>query len=226
MKKIRYTILTIVTFLACITNTYAACTQEEKDAFKRVEDKYTIKYEIDRTTKKYTLYLERAKPDKYEFVIYTDESIKCEDVSDTLSKCYPFASGEHEFSVAGQTESCNDILKTTIIKLPKYNTYADDPLCQGIEEFVLCNPVYDKEIDRESFESRVATYKKNKLKNELENEKSKNEKDNQNNEYITKILDYIKENMVQIIIIIVFIILVVITLIVTAKSIRKSRRLE
>ena len=121
------------------------------------------------------------------------------------------------------TETCDDVLKTTILKLPKYNKYSEDPLCEGIEEFDLCNSTYDKEIDYDTFVSRVETYKRTKNKNE--NINNDNDTGN-NNKLLNNMKTYIEENLIQIIIVTVFIILVVITTIITAKSIRKSRRLE
>lgn len=226
MKKIRYIILTIAIFLTCLTNAYAACTQEEINGFKKVEDEYTVKYEIDKETKKYYIYFERPQQNVYDFAIYTGNKFKCEDVSDTLSKCYHFDSGEYKIAIMGQTESCNDIFKTITLKLPKYNAYSEDPLCEGIEDFVLCNPTYEKEIDYDTFVSRIETYKKNHVENKIEKEEPTDDEQKKQNETLTKILKYAEDNWLQITIIVVFIILVIITIIVTAKSVRKSRRLE
>ena len=119
--------------------------------------------------------------------------------------------------IFGNTKECDELLKTINLNLAPYNKYSEDSLCEGIEEFVLCQPTYDKEIDRETFESRINTYKRTKNKNQKTPEIKQEE---------NEILVRVKENLVQIIIILIFIILIVITAIVTIKSIRKSRRLE
>lgn len=224
MNRYKYLIFTIVLFLTCITNTYAACTQEEINEFKKVEDDYVVKYEFNKNSKTYTLQFEASLPNKYYYEISETENIMCKGIDETSIECDGFEADTYQIVIVGMTKTCNDILKTTTITLPKYNKYAEDPLCKGIAEFVLCTPTYGKEIDYDTFVSRVETYKKTKIKNENIQDDD-NEEDN-DKELINKIKDYIQENLIQIIIITIFIILVVITIIITAKSIRKSRRLE
>lgn len=217
--KFRYALYTITLFLLCITNTYAACTQEDKKEFKKIEDEYTVKYEFNKGTKDYTVTFNIPLPDKYGYTI--DENMNTENYVTSTDNSFTFSGikpGQYKIEVIGVTNSCSDVLKEITLKLSKYNSYSEDPLCDGIEEFVLCQPTYDKEIDYETFVSRVNTYKKNHT-NKVDEEPQEEPEEN-------IILQYIKDNLFQIIIIIVFIILLTITIIVTAKSIRKSRRLE
>ncbi|MBQ2872917.1 MAG: hypothetical protein IJE89_02850 [Bacilli bacterium] len=219
MKNIKYSFLTLMLFLICITNTYAACTEEAKKEFKKIEDQYTVKYKYDKTTKSYEVTFGYTKSNMYGYE--TDESlsdmeyIKSDEKGFTARIKKP---GEYKINVVGVTQECNDTLKTITLKLPEYNKYADDPLCEGIEEFVLCQPTYDKEIDYETFVSRVNTYKKTKKPNEKQEEEQIEEKLN--------MFQYIKDNLGQIIIISSFAILLTITIVITAKSIKESRRLE
>lgn len=220
MKNIKHIIYTIVLFLICITNTYAACTEEAIKEFKKLEDKYTVKYEYNKPTKDYTLTFYFADTDKYTYQV--DERLQemeYIEFNDTNFKTIVKEPGEYKINVTGFFENCYGVLKIINLKLPKYNKYSEDPICKGIEEFVLCNPAYDKEIDYDSFVSRVNTYKK-----------SKNKEPEKPNEPVTppenEILKYIKDNIIQIIIVVVFIILLIITACITLKSIRKSRRLE
>jgi len=216
MNRKRYLILTTMLSLLCMNKTYAACTQEEINEFKKVEDEYKITYEFNLTTKDYTLNIYSPLPDKFDYILYMTSDLVCKNIDNNTVECTKAPPGKHKIEIVGQTETCKDVLKTYTIELPKYNKYAEDSLCQGIEEFVLCQPTYDKEIDYDTFVSRVNTYKRTKKTVEEETEK---EEDN-------KITKYFKDNFLEIIIIIVFIILVAITTILTVKSIRKSRRLE
>lgn len=221
MEKIKYSIFTIMLFLMFIANTYAACTEEEKNQFKKVEENYTVKYEFDKVTKTYTIYFKTPNPEKYRFQIYSEKKLECTKIEDNMSKCINFPPDEYDIEIIGTTNTCTEALKTINLKLPEYNKLSDDPLCKGIEEFVLCSPTYNKEIDYETFVSRVKTYKKTKEKKEPQENNVVEE-----NTFFENILEYIKENLVQIIIILAFTILLTITMIITAKSMRKSRRLE
>lgn len=219
MNRKKYLILTAMLSLLCINKTYAACTQEEINEFKKIEDEYKITYEFNLATKDYNVTIYNPYPDMYgyipdekidltKYISYTEKSI-------TIGEVKP---GKYEFKIISVTTECKN-LKTLKVSLSNYNAYYNDPMCKGIEEFYLCQPTYDKKIDRETFESRVNTYKNTKSNKKEENIQQEEKKENQ-------IIKYIKENLLQIIIIVIFIILVIITTITTIISIRKSRRLE
>lgn len=220
MKKYKHIIFTISLFLICMTNTYAACTKEEINDFKRIEDEYTIKYKFNKSTKDYTVTFNIPMIEKYTYsldnIIEKAKFVSETETSFTFSDIKP---GEYPINVVGVSSECDDILKTINLKLAKYNKYSEDPICEGIEEFVLCQETYDKEIDYDTFVSRVNTYKKSKEKQENNKVEEKPKEEN-------KVLKYIEDNLIQIIIVTIFIILVLITAHITFKSIRKSRRLE
>lgn len=199
---------------------YADCTDEEVKHFKEIEKDYKVTYEFNKDTKDYKVTFYSPEPDMYDYYWFSESlDSKCKVIDDKTIDCNNVIPDTYEIEIIGVTDSCYDTLKKSNLKLPKYNNYSSDPLCEGIEEFVLCSPTYDKNIDYDTFVSRVNTYKKN-----LNNQKEPDEINTNQNE--NKLLEYIEDNLFQIIIITVFIIMLVITIILTAKSIRKSRRLE
>lgn len=216
MKKNKKIILFTILSLLFSTNVYASCTEEEINDFKKIEDEYKITYEFNKETKDYTVIFIRKEPDRFDYYI-DSTGIKCDDINENKAQCFNFKPQKYDIYIIGQTEECDDILKTITLNLP-YNSLSEDPICEGIEEFVLCQPTYSKEIDYDTFVSRVNTYKKSKVTQSSSN----NNNSNKENELIT----YIKENLLTIITISIFIILVIITIILTARSIKKSRRLE
>lgn len=224
MKKKKYIALTLMLSLFCITKTHASCTQEEKIEFNKIEDEYKIVQEINKENKTYTLKLIRTNPNMYDYVFYISGELICNDINETTAECYNFTPGTYRIEIKGQTNTCNDVLKEISLKLPKYNEYSENPLCEGIEEFVLCQPTYEKEIDYETFVSRVNTYKKTKqekIENEIKQQSPQND-----NKIINNIISYVKENLIQIIIITIFIVLLIISIVVTINQAKKSRRLE
>lgn len=200
---------------------YADCTKEEIDNFKKIEDDYKVTYDFDKDTKLYTLTFYSPNPDLYDF-IGEDETVfsNCEVLDDNMAKCSNIKPNTYNFEIVGVTTNCNETLKKIEITLPKYNGYYNDPLCEGIEEFVLCQPTYDKDIDYETFVSRVNSYKKNHQSKPIDNNTKEEVKEE------NKLIQYIQDNLFQIIIVIIFIVMIIITIILTAKSIKKSRRLE
>lgn len=217
-------LLLIITILLFIPSTiYANCTKEELAKFNRIEDGYKITYEFKNETKLYTLKVYSPKPELYDFANNKLFS-NCSEIDSTTVECTNVKPGEYELDIVGLTDTCNGTLKKVKLSLPKYNKYSENSMCRGIEEFVLCQPTYDKDIDYETFVSRVQTYKKS-LENKQE-EITPEEKTKPKVTESNKIIEYLKENLIQVIIIGVFIIMVIITIILTAKSIKKSRRLE
>ena len=223
MIKKRYIVLTLVLSLIGINKSYAACTQDQLDAFKLVEKEYKVTYELNRSTNDYTVNLYEDENDKYEYVF--DENLVKDRMLSIINNSIvienvPF--GEYTLEIKSKEQNCNETLKTITIKLPRYNQYSEDPLCDGIEEFYLCQETYEKVVDRETFESRVKTYKKTK---EQQNEERPTEPEEESNK-LNELLLYTQNHLIEVIIVVMFIILVIITTIVTIKQSRKSRRLE
>jgi len=218
MKKYQYIITSLIIFLLPLF-TYADCTTEEINHFREIESEYRIESTLDKETGYYTLTLYNPEPDAYTYEIKTINTwISCEISKDSDTKCDYVPPSSYSINVIGNTETCDNTLKRTFLKLKPYNKYSEDPLCKGIEEFVLCQETYEKEIDYETFASRVNIYKEQQ---EEENKNTKNEFIN-----IGKIKEYVEDNLFQVIVITIFIILLIITTILTIKSIKKSRRLE
>lgn len=82
---------------------------------------------------------------------------------------------------------CNQEIRSIYIKVPRYNEYSTDPLCEGISgnDLAICGTWYDKEVDYDTFKSMVADYKKMIAEEEKENDKK--------NVIIDKIVDFVKE---------------------------------
>ena len=238
MKKTKRITLTILLSLLFCNQVNAACTQQEINGFKKIEDKYTVTYTYDATTKLYTaIYTMPSLSYSYEITLDNDDGTsKCEVISANQGEYKIKCTGKKwnnrlEYTIKGNTGTCNDTLKTGKVNVEKtkiYNKYSESELCKGIEEFVLCQETYDKELTQEEFESRVETYKKTLEKENKEDEKTENNnKTNKIDKNITeKIINYIENHIATIVIVVAFVILAIITIILTAKSIKKSRRLE
>lgn len=221
MNRKKYIALTLMLSLLCVNKAYAACTQEDINNFKKIEDEFKITYKFNKETKDYKIVIYNPNYQGYGYSL--DSKLPIENISSTTEglSIDKVKTGEYTFEVLSNSATCKDVLKTIKVNLPKYNKYSEDPLCKDIEEFVLCQPTYDKEIDYETFVSRVNTYKRTKKEQE-----EKQVETNKENNMLENIMEYLENNLLQIVIMSVFVILMVITIILTTKSIKKSRRLE
>lgn len=219
MKKRKKLLLTIISFTIFTPKIYAECTKEDINTFNKISDEYKVTYEFNKDSKLYDLTFYDPSPDKYTFIINgaTDGEFSIQD--DNNYKYIGISPGNYEITIKGIANECQDIFKTININLPKYNEYSEDPLCDGNEEFVLCQPTYDKEVDYETFKSRLEVYKKTKQDNNEVNKEKDNNKDN-------NIVNYIKNNIIEITIVAASLIILTIIIISIVKRQKKSRRLE
>ncbi len=223
MNKKKYIAFPILLSLLCINNVYADCTEEARNEFNSIKNQYKITPIFNSIEKNYTIRIETANTDKFRYVTSLKKTYECKKISETLTECYGYEPGVSFYAyVIPNVNDCHVTLKEEKIYLDKLNKYYGDPLCSGIEEFVLCQEIYDRDIDRETFEYRINKYKESKKQKEQEDLKKIQEE----NKTTSNISTYIKENTFQVIIIAVFIALLITTILVSYKSMKKSRRLE
>lgn len=227
MKKKKYILLTLILSLLSIDSVYAGCSEESKKEYEQIRHQYKVTTTFDSNSKKYTVRIEKANTDKFAYTTSITAEYDCKIMSDTVTECYGIEPGKSFYVYTmGKTNDCDIMLNEEEITLKKYNQYYGDPLCTGIEEFVLCQELYDREIDRETFESRINKYKKSMENKKQQEEKEEELKKQQEEKILNKVVSYVRTNQIQVIIIIIFIILATITAIIEIKSSKKSRRLE
>lgn len=92
--------------------------------------------------------------------------------------------GNKKFSI--YSNECNKTIKTLFIKIPTYNKYSLDPLCQDIpkEELAVCDTWYESTISYDEFKKKIDDY--HALKKAAPNEKKVS--------LIDKIIDFLKNN--------------------------------
>lgn len=113
---------------------------------------------------------------------------------------------------------CDKEVRTIFIKVPRYNNYSTDPLCEGIsgDELAVCGTWYENDIDYDTFKAKVEAYKQ-ELK-DAQNAKPQN----QEQTILDKVVSFLKDYYLYFIIGIVAVI--AITIIVTVR--RKRSVLE
>ena len=88
-----------------------------------------------------------------------------------------YSSGEYNFKIFSLDKTCkNQLISNKTIKLPDYNPYANEKICEGIEEYELCQKWKKNDLDHDQFITKVTKYK---------NEKNKIEKSEETEEDIT-----------------------------------------
>ena len=225
MIKKKHIALILILSLFSVDNVYAnTCNMRLIKEFKKISNNYNIDYRYNIEKESYTVILKYSTNSKFDYQIYGIDELECEQINSTTKECHNFKVGKYNYGIDGKNEECEQNVKVGEFEIKELKNYSNDPLCIGIEEFVLCQKDYYKDMEYETFVSRVNTYKKTKKEKEEKEEIIK--KEEEKNALKNNIKTFIEKNKLEIIIVIIFIVLVTISTIVMIKSSRKSRRLE
>lgn len=223
MKNIRHLFLMFI-FLIFPLKGYAICNDETKSLYDKYKDEFRITSRYDRNTNLYEVTFYNPLPDSFRFEYDPNFNTNdCKNGDENTLICNYISLNEYLFYIYGITSSCSDIVGYNLLNV-SYNVFATDSLCEGIEEFVLCDPTYDKEIDYDTFYSRVNTYKKSKAE-----EKAKEEiepKVNKFSVFWEDTKEFLLDNLFIIITCIVGVIILIILIISIVKSYKRRWRLE
>ena len=233
MRRIYIWILAIVLFLTFPSYIHASC-EDEADNFIAGRDyKITSEYNKDTDTYAVTIYI--ADTTKHGMVFDGREALENSTTTTSGNSktivIKNLKSKEYKAIFVSTTSACKGkVLRTDTVEVSKPNKYAESSLCEGYEDFILCQKDYDKEIDEATFKSRLELYKQSKANEEPDDEPDDNKEDEENanksKTFIDKIIDYIKANLFQVIVIAVFAIALIITVVISLTSAIRSRRLE
>lgn len=222
MKYIKYILFLLLIIVAPINKTYANCKEELKE-IENIKDEFKITYEyVDNSG--YILTFYNPDSSKYTIDMYKPKDLTCNEENEYYKKCYYYMPGTYFASIKSTSKSCKDELYNIFLSLP-YNEFSKDPVCEGIEDFVLCKPTYDKEIDYETFLQRVEVYKKT-LAEQKEKEENKIEEPSEEKKIYEKITDYLMENIFIIVTIIIAVILLIILIVFIIRNYRERWKLE
>ena len=201
MKKIYYIIFIVLSLFAFSIKTKAVCNlEEEKLKASKIEVSYDINLEAYKQTGKYNQYSIKfynisnsikvydAKLDRTFAYFAKDNYVNDRSYADD------YTVGTHYFSV--YSSYCTEAISTITIKIPKFNEYSVDPLCEGIteEELAVCGKWYDnRNISYNDFVKTVNNYKKSNGINDNTDDDNNNV-ENDNNTLLNTINEFVRNN--------------------------------
>ena len=206
--KVKYLLVMILMFLFMTPSVYATCGKNDMLRIKDIanEIKITAQYAKDQNGKDtgyYDLMITGLTNELYMVEEITKEEYYYNLDYNGVFYISDLQEGKYRFKVYYDT--CDELVRTIVYKLPKYNHYANNPLCEGIEEDELdvCNRTYQLELTDELFEEKINEYKNSFGLNNLED-------NNQSN----NIISFIKKYYIYIGIAILALIIIIISIVV------------
>lgn len=172
-KKMLVLIIMLVTIFGTKLTVYAACNEEESKQIQSRLDQIKITYEhiegmldsnnelvngifkvnITGLTEGLVLY----NPEKYILIVGN---------ADGKFTKSGFIHGTYEFKLYPYDLECTTAYRTVKIDFPRYNSYSDSYLCNGIDstKFLSCSKWYEYELDEKTFMARLKEYKDSEAK--------------------------------------------------------------
>lgn len=172
-KKMLVLIIMLVTIFGTKLTVYAACNEEESKQIQSRLDQIKITYEhiegmldsnnelvngifkvnITGLTEGLVLY----NPEKDILIVGNDDG--------KFTKS-GFIHGTYEFKLYPYDLECTTAYRTVKIDFPRYNSYSDSYLCNGIDstKFLPCSKWYEYELDEKTFMARLKEYKDSESK--------------------------------------------------------------
>lgn len=215
-KKIYSMTIVLLTLIITPSFVNAKCTNEEISALKKETKAIKVEYEHKGETitedggidyNKFNVDIINI-PNEYYIIISDGLNYKLVPTDGKITK--ELTNGKWIIEV--YSNKCEDVIDTITVRLPKFNIYSLDPLCDGIDgdKFPLCGKYYEYEVGYDSFKERVEHYRKTYKIDTKKEEQQTNEKD-----FLTKTLNFINTYKLYIVsfLTIVLIILVIINII-------------
>ncbi len=220
-KNLLIVILILIISFYKINVEAASCTTEEKKALKQEAQAIEIIANLDSEESPIHEHYYTISFNNWSNKFYIEDSkgaIYQMNPGHTPEKLYGnYAPGSViTFKVYGAYKhTCAYTLLATIrVTFPYYNDYYLSPLCEGIEEFNLCQRTYSGKIESEAwFEEQIKKYKAS-----LEKQEEPKEEKN----IIEEITKYLSENPYIIVIAIVVIILIIVIIVRNIKANKKK----
>ena len=251
MNNIKRIVFAMTLFVMLPLVAFADCQSD----FDAIANQFKFSYKYNEETDDFTITI--INPDYKRYSIYygrkedLDNAKRGVTNSRLVVTLNNYKSDTYTYGFVAIYGGCQGVaVKQETVSLKKYNPYADNPKCEGYEEFALCQKEYDKEIDEETFESRLKSYKESNGKsgpndttnNGIESDENTspdiNTTDNQNDEkktdenktksqnIIKTTTDYIEDHTIEVIVAATLIIALIIGTIIFIRISIKRRRLE
>lgn len=162
--KFKYLLLTILLFLFITPKVNALCSKKnmlevkEKANNIMLETQYHKK-ENNTDTGNFNITFKGLTQELYILNQTTGEKYYYNNTDNGTFTIYNLPTGNYIFKV--HYEVCySELMRTINYKLPKYNHYANDKLCEGLKDKIeICSRTYQGNLIKEEFEKKVKEYR-------------------------------------------------------------------
>ena len=163
--KIKYLLVSILLFLFITPKVNAYCSKDNMLKVKEKANNITLKTQYHKNennldTGNFNITFEGLTQELYILNQLTGEKYYYNNTNNGTFTIKNLPTGNYTFTV--HYDICySELMRTINYKLPKYNHYANDKLCEGLkDEIDICSRNYQGELTKEEFEKKVKEYRK------------------------------------------------------------------
>ena len=138
MRKLLVCLTILVSFVVFSSNVNASCSYTRLANLKKIASNVNVSYTYTIVDNKATFDIKFANLTN-DIYLYDSQNNKTYNQSGEVL-LQNFGDGtKYRFFIKSNDRDCKDeVLATKYVTLPKYNKFYGDPLCEGIENYVLC----------------------------------------------------------------------------------------
>lgn len=162
----RYVTLFILLFMVSFNVKAAVCNNNDKVRYQEMAKNITYSYEYNDANNTFNLIFTNISEELYLENLETEERYNYQGPELRIVNLIPGNSYKYNVST-GNVDCLNEDLYTVYVTLPYYNSFYNNELCNGIENYKYCKKFINKSVTYEEFVKNVTDYK-NSLANNLE----------------------------------------------------------
>ena len=167
MRKVLSSLIFMISFFIFISNSEASCTYKRISDLKKIASNVNITYTYTIVDNKASFDIRFANltNDIYLYDSFNDKKYNVE--GEVILKNY-IDGVKYRFFINSNDKDCKDEqLVTRYVTLPKYNIYYGDPICNGIEDYTLCQKWGSFNINNyDAYQLQIEKYKASLIKKE------------------------------------------------------------
>lgn len=222
MKQIKYILFSFLIIFLSIPSVNAQCTNEELNELKKEASKIRVTYKhlgsnVDNegTVIDYLFDLTFNNLTDDMYIKIDDYNEEWKEINNNKIVINNIATGKYKFSI--YSNSCQEKIGDINVKLPKFNSYSIDPLCEEIDsnDFPLCSKYLEYQPSYETFKNKVEEYKKN---SEIKKEDNNVIKDDTFTKILNQTFNFIIKYQIYIVSVLTVILMILIILIINTKK--------
>jgi len=186
MKKIMLLLLVIIANFIIYDNVYAYCDYAELANIKKLSSNISVSYDYVYDTNIDDVSFNITFSNLNGSVIIEDNlGIKHYYNGDSKLTLNNYNDGiKYKFVYSTENTSCiNKTLMTNYVNLPKYNSYYNDPVCDKLKDYYMCQMWYQHDLTKIEFDKKISEYAK-----------VINKEENENDDIASNIIDFIMDN--------------------------------